>query len=163
MKVTVSIRSMKESDIGDVRAVAHASWHASYDGIIPVAIQNQFLTTAYGEVMMRRRLEHAAMFVAEAASGTVGFANFSRVRNDGTAELAAIYLLPNYQGLGIGTALLRAGIERLAGAHELTAQVERDNASGRAFYEARGFETKDEFDENFEGHILRTVRMTLQL
>lgn len=41
--------------------------------------------------------------------------------------------------------------------------VERDNKSGRDFYNAKGFTVVSEFDDNFDGHILKTVRMVLKV
>jgi len=31
------------------------------------------------------------------------------------------------------------------------------------FYEAKGFKVVKEFDEEFEGHVLKTIRMVLNL
>ena len=57
----------------------------------------------------------------------------------GEVELAAIYVLPEMQGRGVGTRLLEAGIGRFGSASLLTLRVARDNLGGRLFYEARGF------------------------
>ncbi|WP_433945398.1 GNAT family N-acetyltransferase [Paenibacillus sp. SN-8-1] len=92
-----------------------------------------------------------------------GFANFSPVREDGTVELTAIYLKPEYQGKGIGSALLQEGILHSAGANEVYANVERDNEVGRKFYESKMFARVTEFDDEFDGHTLKTLRMVLTL
>ncbi len=60
---------------------------------------------------------HYRMYVAEGErSGIVGFADFGEPRDniDGyEAELYAIYLLPEFQGRGIGAGLFRRGVEDL--------------------------------------------------
>ncbi|RHW43268.1 GNAT family N-acetyltransferase [Neobacillus notoginsengisoli] len=157
------IRKMKPEDTKQVQQVAKTSWNATYEGIIPQNIQERFLKSAYNDEMMERRLEHSLMLVAEEDGKIVGFANFSKVREGGKVELAAIYLYPEFQGKGIGTALLNEGIARLEGIEELYINVERDNVIGKTFYEAKGFETVEEFDDDFDGHILKTIRMVLKV
>ncbi|WP_188455442.1 GNAT family N-acetyltransferase [Virgibacillus oceani] len=158
-----SIRNMTEQDIHPVQHVARTSWNNTYEGIIPLEIQNNFLEAAYNDERMMQRLQHSHIFVAEADGQIVGFANFSPVNEAGKMELGAIYLFPAYQGNGIGTALLQKGITDLKGAKEIFINVERDNLVGKTFYEAKGFEVVSEFDDDFDGHILKTIRMVLNV
>ncbi|MFC7684966.1 GNAT family N-acetyltransferase [Ureibacillus sp. GCM10028918] len=155
------IRKMKEEDIQQVQQVAKTSWNYTYEGIIPSEIQENFLKSAYSDEMMQRRLERSIIFVAEVDGKIVGFANYSPVKEDGKAELAAIYLYPEYQGKGIGTALLKEGFKYLDGVKEIFINVEKENKIGKTFYEAKGFKVVTEFDDDFDGYILRTVRMVL--
>lgn len=157
------IRQLEERDIASVQAVAKESWHATYDGIIPLPIQDNFLNSAYSDEMMRRRMDFSNLFVVDFDKMIVGFANFSPVFDSGKVELGAIYLLPAYQGIGLGTALLTHGIDYLRGAREIYINVEKDNDIGKRFYQSKGFEVIEEFTENFDGHELQTIRMMLKL
>ncbi|AMO84103.1 putative acetyltransferase [Solibacillus isronensis B3W22] len=159
----VIIRTMHVEDIPQVQDVAKKSWNATYEGIIPFEIQEKFLKVAYNNDRMKQRLERSFLFVAEIDSNVVGFANFSPVYDEGKAELGAIYLYPEYQGKGIGSALLQKGINELEGVEEIYINVERDNEIGKSFYDAKGFQVLKEFDDNFEGYILKTVRMVLNV
>lgn len=159
----MAIRKMNPEDTKQVQYVAKTSWNATYEGIIPYEVQENFLKSAYNDEMMKRRMERSLMLVAEEGGRVSGFANFSPVREGGKVELYAIYLLPEVQGKGIGTALLNEGMLRLDGVKELYISVERDNAIGKAFYEAKGFMAVEEMDEDFEGHILKTIRMVLEV
>lgn len=159
----VIIRKMHVEDIPQVQDVAKKSWNATYEGIIPFEIQEKFLKVAYNNDRMKQRLERSFLFVAEIDSIVVGFANFSPVNDEGKAELGAIYLYPEYQGKGIGSALLQKGINELEGVVEIYINVERDNEIGKSFYDAKGFQVLKEFDDDFEGHILKTVRMVLNV
>lgn len=154
---------MHYDDIKEVKNVAKITWNATYEGIIPTKVQNNFLKSAYNDERMKQRLENSFLFVAEVDGKIVGFANFSPVREDGKVELGAIYLYPEYQGNGIGTALLQEGITDLQGIKEIYINVEKDNKIGKTFYEAKGFEIVKEFDDEFDGHILKTVRMVLRI
>lgn len=158
-----TIRPMQREDIKQVQQVAKTSWHTTYEGIIPLEIQESFLNSAYNDVMMQRRLEKTIIFVSEVEGKIVGFANFSPVNESGETELGAIYLLHEYQGEGIGTTLLKEGIKNLEGVKAIFINVEKENKIGATFYKAKGFEVVSEFDDDFNGHILKTVRMVLNV
>ncbi|WP_087973497.1 GNAT family N-acetyltransferase [Oceanobacillus rekensis] len=157
-----NIRKMKKRDITQVQHVARTSWHSTYEGIIPLEIQDRFLDAAYSRANMKKRLKKSILFVSEVDGKVVGFANYSPVSADGSVELGAIYLYPEFQGYGIGSAFLREGIENL-GASEIHLNVERNNHIGTNFYRAKGFEMVSEFNDKFDGHILKTVRMVLKV
>ena len=158
-----TIRRMLIEDTKQVQDVAKKSWNATYEGIIPNSIQENFLKGAYNDEMMQKRLSHSLLLVAEAEDKIAGFANFSPVNEQGQAELSAIYLYPEYQGYGIGSALLDKGITMLENLKEVHLDVEKDNTIGTNFYKAKGFKIVDEYDDNFDGHILKTVRMVLKI
>lgn len=163
MRMEFKIRKMKKKDIRQVQQIAKTSWNHTYEGIIPFDIQEKFLEKAYNDEIMQQRLEHSLMLVSEADGKIVGFVNYSFVREGGEAYLAAIYLAPEYQGKGIGTALLEEGLKHLEGVKKIFVEVETENRTGKNFYKAKGFEDVSEYDEDFEGHILKTVRMALRL
>lgn len=154
---------MVQEDIERVQAVARKSWHATYKGIIPLTVQNNFLDSAYSDDMMDRRLAHSLVFVAEVDDLLVGFANYAKLNDQGEVELTAIYIDSEYQGAGIGTALLQAGIEEINGIERIWIDVEKENKIGRDFYHAKGFQIVKEFEDDFDGHLLQTVRMQLTI
>lgn len=97
---------------------------------------------------MKQRLERSILYVAE-VDGIVG----------GNVKLAAIYVNPEYQGKAIGTALLQQAINELEGTKEIYINVEKENQIGMTFYKAKGFEIVKQFDDDLDGHNLRTIRM----
>lgn len=157
------VRKMNENDIADVQQVAKTSWNHTYQGIIPEAIQEGFLNSAYSSDMLSRRLNVSSLYVVEAADQIVGFANFSKVKEAGDVELGAIYLLPEYQGYGLGTALLKEGIANVDSAKKVYINVERENDSGVRFYDAKGFKVISEFEDDLEGHRTMMLRMVLAI
>ncbi|MDP4552760.1 GNAT family N-acetyltransferase [Alkalihalobacillus macyae] len=158
-----TIRKMEERDVKPVQEVAKKSWNATYERIIPLEIQARFLNTAYNDEMMIKRLNGSYLYVAEKDQQIVGFANFSKVKEEGEVELGAIYLYPEYQGKGIGTALLHEGIKNLKGVKSIYINVEKENSIGTNFYHAKGFKVISEFDDNLEGHITKMFRMVLSI
>ncbi|HDR7611732.1 TPA: GNAT family N-acetyltransferase [Bacillus mycoides] len=161
--MTYVIREMKQEDIYAVQSVAKIAWHDTYEGIIPRVIQDNFLNEAYSDEKMKYRLENTHLFVAEEEGEVIGFANFSPIRLQNEAELGAIYLLPDQQGKGIGTALLQKGITTLKGIRKMYIHVEAENEKGKRFYEAKGFAALEQFEEDFEGHLMQTIRMVLYI
>lgn len=162
-KITILIRKMKKSDMKQVQDIATKAWHATYEGIIPREIQNRFLKSAYSDTRMKDRLKQPYFFVSEVGGKVVGFAQFTEPDQKGITDLVAIYLYPEYQGKGIGTAFLEEGIKRLENVKEIHLNVEKDNHLGRRFYEAKGFSVIAEYEEDFAGHVLNTMQMALKV
>lgn len=154
---------MKQDDIAAVQQIAKISWHDTYEGIIPTAIQDLFIERAYSNAMMMKRLEKTSVYVAIHEEEIIGFANFTRVDEDGDAELTAIYLLPSHQHLGYGKQLLVEGLQNIQDAQQLFVYVECENQKGRLFYERNNFTCIEEFDEFFEGHPLSTAKYVYYL
>lgn len=154
---------MKQDDIAAVQQIAKLSWHDTYEGIIPIEVQVLFIERTYSKAMMMKRLEKTSMYVAIHNDEIVGFANFTRIDNDGDVELTAIYLLPSHQHLGYGKKLLIEGLHNIQNAQQLLVYVESDNQKGRAFYERNNFICMEEFDEFFEGHPLSTSKYVYNL
>ncbi|UBH22491.1 GNAT family N-acetyltransferase [Macrococcus armenti] len=157
------IREMSVSDIPAVQNVAKLSWHDTYEGIIPCHIQENFLDIAYSTSMLEKRLAMTHMYVAEYSGKVTGFANFSKPDDQHISELTAIYILPDYQRLGIGLALLEYGISKLEQVRNIDVIVEKANIKGYNFYKKLGFEVLDEFEEDFDGHMLKSIKMRLRL
>ncbi|QIH74877.1 GNAT family N-acetyltransferase [Macrococcoides canis] len=157
------IRNMTEDDIPKIQHIAKLSWHDTYEGIIPRHIQENFLDIAYSTSMLEKRLAMTHMYVAEYSGKVTGFANFSKPDDQHISELTAIYILPDYQRLGIGLALLEYGISKLEQVRNIDVIVEKANFKGYNFYKKLGFEVLDEFEEDFDGHMLKSIKMRLKL
>lgn len=127
-------------------ATIHVSvWRSAYEGIVPA----QYLASL--SIQERANLwrsvipqAHAAVLVAVAPHGEVGFISFGPSRDrDGKekAEIHAIYVLPKFWHQGIGGELLEEAERRIEGSHfiAITLWVFEKNALARRFYEARGF------------------------
>lgn len=154
------IRKMLEADIPDVQYVAKKSWNATYQGIIPEDVQNRFLKVAYSDEMLKKRLDQI-IFVAEHDEKIIGFINLKETEQPNTYDLSAIYLLPDYQGKRIGSRLIAHSIEPIKNFEKIFLEVEKDNINAVNFYKKLGFKIVDEYNDDFDGHILRTLRMSL--
>ncbi len=140
---TTSIRRAREVDLGDLSKVFDAAWREAYRGIIPgVALERLIADRdrAWWRSALRRGRPIA---VVETADRVVGYAAYGRTRSRalGTeAEIDELYLLPEYQGVGLGRRLFRA-VRNDLGDHGLTrlgVWSLEDNARAGAFYEGLG-------------------------
>lgn len=161
MEGELTIRKAVPEDIPSIRTVAQTSWNNTYKGLIPLDVQNKFIKRAYSDESMSNRINFSIFLVAELKGNIVGFANF--FRENSQAELGAIYILPENQGLGIGTKLFNMGLKELPNVTELLVHVERGNESAYAFYIAKGFEFSKEFEEEFFGHTLKTKQLSMKI
>ncbi|QFG00532.1 GNAT family N-acetyltransferase [Psychrobacillus glaciei] len=152
------IRAITLKDIAAVQQIAKISWNDTYKDIIPDDIQQLFLDKAYSNTMLAKRIEKTIFLLVEYEDEPVGFANFTYVDEDGDAELTAIYVLPDFQQIGLGKKMLLAGLNEMPKGRQLFVYVESENNGARIFYERFGFECLEEFDEYFEGHPLSTAK-----
>lgn len=157
------IRTGTQQDITAVQEIAHISWNDTYQDIIPMNIQQSFLDKSYSVPMMEMRLKKTILLLAEHDGEPIGFANFTKLDDDGDAELIALYMKPEHQRHGYGRKLLDSGLTYLLDGSNLFVYVESENKKGRSFYEANGFEFVEEFEELFEGHPLQTAKYVYNL
>lgn len=54
------------------------------------------------------------------------------------------------------------GLEELQYLKKMYVNVEKDNQSAVSFYKSKGFMIETEYDDVFDGHTLKTVRMMLE-
>jgi ribosomal protein S18 acetylase RimI-like enzyme len=152
------IRPMTSKDIEHVQRIVRDTWRETYYGIIPEELQTNFLEHAYSDMMLMMRMEKTAMLIAEREGVPIGFANITKVDEDGDAELTAMYILPTHQHSGYGKKLFHNALSTLKSASQVFVYVDGKNESGRAFYEKQGFQLLDVFDETFEGHPVETAQ-----
>ncbi|HET9868891.1 MAG TPA: GNAT family N-acetyltransferase, partial [bacterium] len=132
----------------DIPALSRAyarSWRETYGAFAPAAFTEGMTEAAAARIFAESLGPNAFsyfLYVAEAEGSLVGFADGGRERGrpeGGEGELYALYLLRDFQGRGMGRALLGAALARLGaqGLHPGVAWVLEHNPS-RKFYEAMG-------------------------
>lgn len=148
--VSYTIRPMTEADIDDVCQVEAASFPIPWS------------RDAFVKEMTENNLAH--YFVAEVAGSAIGYAGMWLIW-DG-ADVTNVAVLPEYQGLGIGTALVKgmADTVRASGAQTLMLEVRRSNTVAQHVYEKLGFvvcgERKGYYEDNREDAILMQLDVT---
>lgn len=139
-----AIRPARPGDVGDVRAVARASWHAAHAPLIGAETVEEFLAEFYDPASIEERIarDDAALLVASEDDDIVGFGLVGPDPDASTTHvLSQLYVHPERWGEGIGSRLL-AGLEtwvRDRGGSAIELNVMSGNDRAIAFYEAAGF------------------------
>ncbi|KKZ70730.1 GNAT family N-acetyltransferase [Streptomyces showdoensis] len=142
-----AIRAAGPSDAAAVASVHVRSWRAAYRGLVPDAYLDSLDVGERTEVWRDRLSAPGAPTVLLAEEdGAVAFSCF-RPWPDGewdasvTAELSALYAVPEAWGRGVGRDLLAATVAAMAAAGFRAAGlwVLEGNPRARAFYGAAGW------------------------
>lgn len=137
-------------------AYAHIYSRAEIDGVFNATI------SSYGDWVDRRK-EPLGHVSANVNGKLVGFISLARLKI-GEGEVSALYILPEYQGHGVGTALWEAGCIRL---RDLGCPAVWVWALARAnavkFYEKQGCVRMDEGSYSVGEHLERAVGFRLAL
>lgn len=162
-----SVRPAKFPDVDRIAEVARITWSATYENIIPEAIQAKALAQWYSRESLSRTIgDPAAAFYVGVCSDdrVVGFANASHRRDSDAAELWRMYILPDHQGKGLGRRLFHACLDALRAMKPVTGmyvQVETENVIARRAYEAFGFVPIRDDLEFVLGHPCRMTEMRM--
>ncbi len=147
------VRKARHGDEAGTGRVHVDTWRHAYDGLIA----KDFLERLSYERSQRnweRALDKSAVYyVATVGERIVGFAiggptqvdhgsgDRDRAGSAGVGEIFAIYVLPEYQGYGIGCTLFQALVRELQnrGFRPLELRVLKANQQARSFYERQGW------------------------
>lgn len=137
----VRVQPAEARHLEGVQRVAQTTWRATYRGTILDADIERFLERNYSIAALEQILERPLISLHVALDGEelVGYAT-AGVNRYGEAELFAIYVLPDYQGRGVGRLLWQAARAFLAatGRDDFILWVLDSNETARRFYERQG-------------------------
>ncbi len=160
--VSIETRRAEPRDTAGIANVHDRAWRQAYSGIIP----HKSLDT-----MVRRRDEtwwgrairnSTRIIVIEDAEQIVGYATLgpnrvSALQAEG--EVYELYLLPEYQGVGLGRKLFLAARQELVdiGLRGCVVWVLEDNEAAMQFYVNAGGHDLAEGSETFDGKTLTKI------
>jgi len=142
----ISIREATLADVAGIAEVHVDSWRTTYEGIISshvlARLSHSRRESLWREILSAPPPSTLTLVAVDAGDRVVGFANAGPGREpmeEYVGELYAIYILQDYQGRGVGTALMRGAVEHLLanGMGTMYVWVLSANPS-RLFYEALG-------------------------
>jgi ribosomal protein S18 acetylase RimI-like enzyme len=141
----IIIRFATPDDLEQISQIAHVTWNATYSGTIDLENRKEFLDRAYKPENLAAAINVPGhwFYVAELGDEIIGFGHFLQRyhRTTARAELVRLYVLPDYQSLGVGSDILKTGLTALAkdGIEECLVSVQESNKLARKFYERHGF------------------------
>lgn len=160
--VIAHTRRALEEDAKEIALVHDESWNNAYCGMVPHKALSRMISrrnaTWWADAIARKTV----ILVLEIQGKIVGYATLGRNRVktlpfDG--EIYEIYLLPEYQGVGLGARLFIAARSELS-RRGLTGTVVwalEDNTPALNFYKNAGGAEIAEGKENFDGKDLQKI------
>lgn len=141
--LVTGIRHAKPTDAAAISQVFDAAWREAYLGIIP-GVQLERMVRRRGPrwwgLMLRRGRPVAVLDVGKRIVGYASYGACRDARSGAEGEIDELYLLPEYQGLGLGRRLFRATLndlhDRVGRRVVVWSLVENERAC--AFYERMG-------------------------
>ena len=137
----LKIRPADLKDINIIGTLAHEIWPKVYDYMISPDQIQYMLNQFYSPESLNSQMveQHHIFFLAEFNHKPVGFASVGKLQ-EGVFKLHKLYVQPEFQGKGIGKALVKTvfdeGVER--GGKRIQLNVNRNNKS-IAYYQNLGF------------------------
>jgi GNAT superfamily N-acetyltransferase len=144
----VEIRQVRAEDADQLAGVTARAYAATYPGIVPDAVLDEWKTdapTMWGTAMplLTDPDDPARAWVADRDGQVIGYATTSPGKDwwlppiEGSGELTNLYLDPDVIGTGVGGALYRHAVDDLRerGFNPLVVWAFRDNARAIGFYE----------------------------
>ena len=163
--VSIDLRRAGAQDAKGIAKVHASSWRQAYTGIIPRNALNAMISRR-DEAWWARAIRHSTkIIVLEDKGKIVGYATMGANRITALpqeAEIYEIYLLPEYQGVGLGKRLFLAARQELvdSGMKGCVVWVLVDNQPAIDFYRNAGGNDVAEGTEKFDGRELQKVAFT---
>ncbi|HEX7911081.1 MAG TPA: GNAT family N-acetyltransferase [Paraburkholderia sp.] len=143
----LSLRPATLADAALIASIHSASWQATYRGLLPDAFLDGEVTrerAAYWEARLSAPGgERRMVQIAELAGEPAGFVCVERQPESAWGVLLDnLHALPGYQGVGVGTLLMRAAEDwaRAQGEAQLYLYVLEGNVPAIGFYERQGWQ-----------------------
>ncbi len=165
-----TIRPATSDDAEAIETVRIATWKASYRGIVPDTYLDSLKVQSSRVDRMRAAIDRAdagVRVVGVADSQVIGMGIAGEPEDEqvqqGVGEIYAVYVLTQWQGRGVGRALLERLTSTLQalGYRSAILWTLRDRRATRRFYEANGWKfdgAEDSLDLQGPVHLVRYAR-----
>lgn len=156
----------REANVAECAAVAKVhvrSWHESFAALVPQSVMERITverrTNAFEE---RFQSDSYKMYVAEVVEqGIIGFADCGEPRDkidNYQAELYAIFLLPEFQGSGVGRRLFSMCVDSVVKSGKSSMYLLAfENSPYRSFYDKMGGQLVSKRPVEIEGTTFNAV------
>jgi ribosomal protein S18 acetylase RimI-like enzyme len=146
MDDSVQIRKALPDDAEGMLRVQQITWLATYpnkdEGITKEDVKAKLDEMAFGAIERRRKHikeENSSMFYLIAAIHNQIIGMLMGTKSDNKNKLAALYIIPEYQGMGIGSQLMGKVLGWFDSDKKTVLEVAAYNSKAIAFYRKFGF------------------------
>ncbi|MEW6512157.1 MAG: GNAT family N-acetyltransferase [Bacteroidota bacterium] len=143
-----SLRTWTVDDIETVRNIAWVTWKETYGPFIPEKDLRAYLDDQYSRTKLEEKVRNHLLrgVIASWDNVDVAYMIVASVPQEGRCYVSSVYVLPAYQGKGIGSSLLSLAreIARGEGYNSIWLAVMTENRAAREWYERMGFQFPQE-------------------
>ncbi len=109
MAIETIYREWTLDDTNEIQKVLFNTWLASYSDFIPMTDIQWYFNNYYSDINFARLFDdtNTTSYVAEIKKNIVGYARMKINEQQNRCYLESLYVLPEFQGKGIGTDLLK--------------------------------------------------------
>ena len=153
--MTITTRVADNSDIDTLACLCITVWADTYciEGIEPR--HASYMLAEFSYANLQTRLQNTAVLLALDTGHLVGV----MIYNDNNGEIETLYILPSYQGQGIGGRLL-SDIQQYA-SKTMFLTCWEGNHSALSFYQHKGFSVDGEYYFDLDGEKIRNIKLVL--
>ncbi|WP_320201375.1 GNAT family N-acetyltransferase [Agrobacterium sp. rho-13.3] len=160
--LSIDIRRAEPSDARAISDAHRSSWQQAYAGLIPHKPLRQMVERRDEAWWRKATRGSATMLVVDVAGVVAGYATLGLNRARGLpydGEIYEIYLLPEYQGIGLGSYLFTEARRLLTslGCNGVVVWCLEDSDVAGRFFRSHGGEDVAEGMEDFAGTQLRKL------
>jgi ribosomal protein S18 acetylase RimI-like enzyme len=147
--VTAEIRRARPGEEAAVSRLLGEVWHATHDAELGRDKVAEITAKWHAPALLRMQIDDPAkcFLVAEAADGDLVGHAMSWSDDSAVINLLRLYVLPGWQGKGIGNRLLEAAIAAYPAGRLLRLEVQAQNAPAIRFYERMGLQVAGDTGE----------------
>ncbi len=138
--MTAEIRRARPGEEEAVSRLLGEVWHATHDAELGRDKVAEITAKWHAPALLRMQIDDPAKcsLVAEAADGDLVGHAMTWLDDGAAINLLRLYVLPGWQGKGIGNRLLEAAIAAYPAGRLLRLEVQAQNAPAIRFYERMG-------------------------
>ncbi len=134
------VRTAAKKDLVIIQGLLAETWHATYDNIYGRDRVSEITRDWHSLDALEKQLNapKSEFLVADDGNIIAGMA-YGRQISDSEVKLAQLYVLPEFQGRGVGALLLDEIEQSFFEVPTISLEVEEKNTGALAFYSKRGF------------------------
>jgi ribosomal protein S18 acetylase RimI-like enzyme len=160
--LAIDVRGAESGDVEGITTVHDSSWRYAYEGLIPAQELSRMIARRGPKWWGRAIRRGTAVLVLEVGGTIAGYATYGPNRARDLAqkgEIYEIYLLPEYQGVGLGTQLFLSARRELSrhGYDSAVVWALADNEAACRFYRNAGGRRVAKSTEQFGKTVLAKV------
>ena len=149
------------ADVKAIQAVLRATWLDTYSPYLAQATLNEVTAVWHDAAMLEARILDQDIFFAvsrEDDGGIAGLVTAQR-RPAGDLYIDRLYVRPDLQHQGLGTALYQATLDAFPGTTKVRLHVVAGNLKGFAFWQKHGFTEAGKHQETVAGETIAMTEM----